>query len=283
MGTGSEMTYAAETSRLSLGSMLGAALALTRRRWLELLGLIVCIDWAPRVILTLSGVGRYTLGSHDEGAFAASALESALLELCSVLMLASVVALGLGGSRQPRSAPAAIAVVLRRLPALAPWWLAIAVPNAVTVWLRWSVDSPNEMRADYYWREFGGAAYHLALFCTLGLFSYVVLAEGSAGLAAVRRTFDLMAGRRGAVFVVAFVAAVFGLIVNLSTPYFAALAMSIGVQHDYQSAYYFVWSCAAFLGEVVSAVVNLVLVQLYLELARSCDGVAPGELDHIFA
>jgi hypothetical protein len=280
---GDDMTFTAEADRLSLGSMLGRALAFARRRWLELLALVICIDWGPRVILTLTGVGRYALGSHDEGAFLASAVQSAVLEFCSLLMLASVIAVGLGNSRRPVSPPAAITQVLQRLPALAPWWLLCAVPNAITVWLRWSVGSPAEMRATYYWREFGDATYGIALSCALGLFSLVVLAEGLGGLAALRRTLGLMAGRRGAVFIVAFATKAIGLVINLATPYLAVLAVSLGLGRDYQATYYPASFTVSFVSEATAVVANLVYVQLYLELARAHDGVAPGELHEVFA
>ena len=169
------------------------------------------------------------------------------------------------------------------MPALGPWWLAVAIPNAVTVWLRWAVHSSAEMRATYYWRELGGAAYDIALSCALGLFSLVVLAEGLSGMAAVRRTLSLMAGRRGIVFIVAFAADAVGLIINLTAPYLAALAVNVGLQSDYQAAYFVAWPATALIWEAAAVVANLVYVQLYLELARARDGLAPSELDHIFA
>ena len=277
------MTVTGASDRLGLGWLLAQALRFARIRWVELLGIFVCIDWAPRVILVISGVGRYTLGSHDEGAFLASAIQSGVLVFCSSLAFASVVAVGLGGSRQPVSPPAAITQVLQRLPALAPWWLASAVPNAVSVWLRWSVGSAAEMRATYYWREFGGAAYGIALDCALGLFSLVVLAEGLGGLAALKRTLSLMAGRRGVVFIVAFATGAVGLVINLATPYLAELAVSLGLGRDYQATYYPAYFTIAFLWEATAVVANLVYVQLYLELARARDGVAPGELHEVSA
>jgi hypothetical protein len=228
-------------------------------------------------------VGRYSLGSHDEGAFLASATQSVVFVFCGSLMLASAVVVGLGGSSEPVSAPAAITRVLQRLPALAPWWLASAVPTAATVWLRWSAGSGDEMRATYYWREFGGTAFDVALSTALALFSFVVLAEGRGGVAALRRTLTLMAGQRTVVFIVALTVDIAGLVINLSTPYLAVLATTIGLSSDYQAAYFGAWVVTAFVWEAAAIVANLVYVQLYFELTRAHDGVAPGELAQIFA
>src|SRR5471030_599938 len=123
----------ATTARLSLGSLLAGTLRLARRRWAALLALLLCLDWGPRVLIDLSGVHQYAPGSHNPGAFAAFAFQSAVLAFCSMLMQASAVAVGLGGLREPVSATAAIGRVLRRLPALAPWWLLIAMPTVASL------------------------------------------------------------------------------------------------------------------------------------------------------
>ena len=71
---------------------------------------------------------------------------------------------------------------------------------------------------------------------------------------------------------------------NLSTPYLAELVADLGLHGDYQAAYYDVaWPLVAFLWEAAAVVANLVLVQLYLELARARDGVAPRDVVEVFA
>jgi hypothetical protein len=195
-------------------------------------------------------------------------------------MQASVIVIGLDGANRRMSPQAAITRVLRRLPTLGPWWLLGVLPNVIKVWVRWSVHTNAELRATYYWQEFGSTAYFIALDGLLGLYPLIVLADGLAVRAALTRTMRLMSAGRGTVLVVAASTDIAFMALNLAMPYATALSFNLGLGEAGFHAAYFGY---VFAFDALAVVVNLVWVQLYRELARAHDGVAPGELAHIFA
>ena len=274
------MTPSEGAMRLELGPLLAGALSFWRRRWATLCVLIVTLDWGPRFGLFLTGTHVYATGSRDPAAFAAFSFQSTLLLFCSLLMQASAAALALGARKQIVSAMAAIALVIRRLPSLAPWWVLISLPAATTLWIRWSSATPRDYAATYVWRLVGDTVFGITVATAIGLVWLVVLAENEGGPTALKRGLSLMTGHRGIIFVVAFTADVIGLIINLSVPYLEQIALSLGLGRNGAVAAAYVM---AFLWEATAVVMNLAYVQLYRELVRAHDGVAPGELAHIFA
>lgn len=274
------MTHAEDTTGLEFGSLLSGGLRLARQRWGTLFILIVALDWGPRFGLFLSGTHYYATGSHNAGAFAGYALQYVLLIFCSYLMQTSAAASALGATGARVSATRATLHVLRRLPALAPWWLLISAPGAVTLWLRWSAPTPDAYWALYVWRLTGDTVFDIAVSSAVGLFWLVVLTEDLGGRSALSRSLSLMSGRRRIVFAVVFAGDAVGLLINLATPYLTDTAVNLGLGRNGEVlATYFM----AFVWEAVAALMNLTLLQLYRELVRAHDGVAPGELTHIFA
>ena len=268
------------TAKLRFGLLFGAAVSLARRRWATLHVLMLFLDWGPHLVLELAGVRGYDPSQHNAAAFAQYALQAGVLAFCGLLMQTSAMAVGLGGSGEPVSVRRALGRVLGRLPALAPWWLAIAVPTAATLWVRWASSSDSAVYAVSTWRIVGSSVFVIGLGCAIGVFPLVVLAEKLSGYQALVRCLRLMDGRRGDVFVVVFFANITGLLINLTTPYATLAAARVGLGRVGILAAYFLMQ---FGWEAVAVVFNLAYVELYRELVRAHDGVAPEDVAHVFA
>ena len=266
--------------RLSLGHLLARALATTRARWPTLLILLVSLDWAPRTLMYLSGIHRYDPSSHDAAAFAAFASQSATLALASLMMQATAIPVGLADKPPFRSASAAIGQVLARLPVLSPFWLLAGLPTAATLWIEWASTSYADIGAMTLWRQVASTVFVISVDTAVGLYSIVGLSEGLPVVETLRRTLRLMAKRRGAVFIVAFATDIIGLLINLLTPFLTVAALNSGLGH---LGWVLAVATSSFVWETAAVISTLVFVELYRELARAHDGVAPGELSHIFA
>jgi hypothetical protein len=89
-----------------------------------------------------------------------------------------------------------------------------------------------------------------------------------------------MARRRGPILAVSVAIGVIDLIATVATPYLTLFAVDVGLG---RSGIYLAVFGASLLEIIVTAVGNLALVQLYFRIARAHDGVAPGEVEHLFA
>jgi hypothetical protein len=269
-------------SQLPIGAVIDDTIAVIKRRWGWLAGTIIAV-WAPGLVLGLAQAADRVHDSLPPIAQAAVSWGFSVLGWGREALVAGVALSVLRGSPSLRGLPRTTS---RRLPALLPYWLIVALPDLAEQvrFLLFPAPAtpsvPNLLES----AAVGGAevAYDAALTVAVGPYVALVLAEAPVLSEALRRSWRLLSGNRWRITAIWIVYLVTSVAIGLT--YALVPTFLIVEEHVSPRTFMMIISQATgFVSQVLDVIWLVAFAAVYVELRRLRPAFGSSDVAEVFA